>query len=372
MADRYWVSGSGNWNDTNHWASASGGTKGESVPSYDDDVYFDSASWTGNYTATLNVAANVKNFTFKKLNSGTATFSGTNTIYIRGNIFISGSSGINFSNSKTWVYDSTGSYTIERQPTNAFNSNLQILSGSTVTFLNAAQIRTLTLTTGSVVINNLTQSFAAITSTGNLTRSLDITNSQILVGGTVDSTTSTAPINIPGLNLSIAGSGSEIIVNTAGGNAGLTLNQYTEIPNLYLSASSGNRIYDFSPNNHNRINVLRMAPSISARFSEYTPGLAGYSTFVKSFQATGNATGYITIETRSSGTGYHNLRFLGTGYVSCDYLIIKHSIAEPGALTWFAGANSINSQSVSSPGRGWIFSAPYTSSATSGSFFNLF
>jgi hypothetical protein len=62
MAARYWILGAGNWNDTAHWSTTSGGVGGASVPTMDDDVYFDSNSGTG--TVTVNAIANMRNCTF--------------------------------------------------------------------------------------------------------------------------------------------------------------------------------------------------------------------------------------------------------------------------------------------------------------------
>ena len=43
----YWVGGSGNWSDLNHWASTSGGgVHYLQVPTPTDDVFFDSKSFT--------------------------------------------------------------------------------------------------------------------------------------------------------------------------------------------------------------------------------------------------------------------------------------------------------------------------------------
>ena len=42
MADRFWVTGGGNWTDTANWAATSGGTPGASVPTTSDNVFFDS------------------------------------------------------------------------------------------------------------------------------------------------------------------------------------------------------------------------------------------------------------------------------------------------------------------------------------------
>lgn len=39
---RYWIGGTGNWNDTANWSYSSGGGGGVAVPTSSDDVYFDS------------------------------------------------------------------------------------------------------------------------------------------------------------------------------------------------------------------------------------------------------------------------------------------------------------------------------------------
>ncbi|MBV8255945.1 MAG: Ig-like domain-containing protein, partial [Chitinophaga sp.] len=43
---RYWVGGSGEWNDPSHWSATSGGAGGACVPTIKDDVYFDANSFT--------------------------------------------------------------------------------------------------------------------------------------------------------------------------------------------------------------------------------------------------------------------------------------------------------------------------------------
>src|SRR5690606_13497212 len=43
---RYWVGGSGDWNDSNNWSMTSGGTGGACVPTVDNDVFFDAYSFT--------------------------------------------------------------------------------------------------------------------------------------------------------------------------------------------------------------------------------------------------------------------------------------------------------------------------------------
>jgi len=81
MADRYWVGGTGTWNNstTTNWAASSGGAGGETVPTSTDNVIFDSNSGSGTVTvaataASANCTINQPlTFTF----SGNPTFSGT-------------------------------------------------------------------------------------------------------------------------------------------------------------------------------------------------------------------------------------------------------------------------------------------------------
>mgnify|MGYP000712846857 CR=1 FL=1 len=49
--ERYWVNGSGSWNDTEHWAETSGGNGGAEIPTKNDDVIIDKNSFskTGQY-----------------------------------------------------------------------------------------------------------------------------------------------------------------------------------------------------------------------------------------------------------------------------------------------------------------------------------
>src|SRR5436190_6102708 len=56
-ANYYWIGGSGDWNDLNHWATTSGGSihHGQ-IPTALDDVFFDANSFTSpSPTVTLNV-----------------------------------------------------------------------------------------------------------------------------------------------------------------------------------------------------------------------------------------------------------------------------------------------------------------------------
>lgn len=58
VADRYWVGNAGNWDQTSHWSTSSGGAGGASVPNSGNDVHFDGASFTlANQSIILSTAS---------------------------------------------------------------------------------------------------------------------------------------------------------------------------------------------------------------------------------------------------------------------------------------------------------------------------
>ena len=70
----YWVGGTGDWNDPDHWANATGGTPGSAcVPTIYDDVVFDQNSGSGNWTVSLQSNSYCHNMTWTNI-VGTASF----------------------------------------------------------------------------------------------------------------------------------------------------------------------------------------------------------------------------------------------------------------------------------------------------------
>lgn len=62
---RYWVGGSGSWNDSRHWSQASGGAGGYSIPGPGDDVVFDGYSFSArSQTVEILSDAHCRNLVF--------------------------------------------------------------------------------------------------------------------------------------------------------------------------------------------------------------------------------------------------------------------------------------------------------------------
>jgi hypothetical protein len=90
MADRFWVGGTDSWNGTagSKWAATSGGAGGESVPTSNDDVYFDANS---SGTVTVSATANCKSL---DCTGFTGTIAGTSQISVfNGSVTLDASQG---------------------------------------------------------------------------------------------------------------------------------------------------------------------------------------------------------------------------------------------------------------------------------------
>jgi len=86
---RYWVGGTGNWNDTNKWSTSSGGAGGADLPRSHDDVVFDSNSNATAYTATVNAITGgnrCKALTIAGPASGNLTLAGSTALLIHDDI----------------------------------------------------------------------------------------------------------------------------------------------------------------------------------------------------------------------------------------------------------------------------------------------
>jgi hypothetical protein len=113
MADRYWVGGTGTWNNSNttNWSATSGGGGGASIPASGDNVFFNSASNATTYTVTVSGAIACLSFSLSGPASGTVTFGGSGGISINGGLTVA-ATGVVFSFGGTITFYSSGSNTI--------------------------------------------------------------------------------------------------------------------------------------------------------------------------------------------------------------------------------------------------------------------
>lgn len=110
MADRYWVGGTGNTNDTAHWSDVSGGAGGFSVPTSADNAIFDAASNATAYTVTVNAAFNCLDLSLAAApsGSGTITLSGSGAVSCYGSLLLLAGMTWSFTGLITFKATSTG------------------------------------------------------------------------------------------------------------------------------------------------------------------------------------------------------------------------------------------------------------------------
>ncbi len=105
----YWVGGSGNWNDPNHWSLTQGGAGGACVPTQVDDVFFTTGSFTaGSKIVTINVAAYCKNMNWTGAGF-TPVLTGTSSLNVYGSLtLISAMTSTGFSGTLNFNATTTG------------------------------------------------------------------------------------------------------------------------------------------------------------------------------------------------------------------------------------------------------------------------
>jgi hypothetical protein len=94
----YWVGGSGNWNDANHWALSSGGSGPQCPPTFQDDVFFDANSFSASgQSVNINILASCKNMTWTTLNNPVLSGAGPNTLSLFGSLSLCDSMQLTYS-----------------------------------------------------------------------------------------------------------------------------------------------------------------------------------------------------------------------------------------------------------------------------------
>lgn len=339
MANRFWVGGTGNWSDTTHWSTTTGGASGASVPTSADNVYFDALSFSATgQTASVNVTANCLDMDWTgATNNPTLAGSSGLTLNIYGSLeLITGMS---------WTY--SGTLTLRATSTGkTINTKAKTLT-TTVTFngvgggwtLNDDLIlltsRILTLTNGSLNTNDKNISCATFTSDNTNTRSLTLGSSIITcaVNWTFTSTT--------GLTFNRGTSTIKMTGNTQtfdGG--GLTYNN-VELQGTTTTVSGSNTF-----------NTLTLTAGKTVNIT------AGTTQTVTSLVANGASGNLITMQSVTAGSP---ATLSSVSNQTVDYCSIK-DIAATGAT--FTATHSVNASGNS----GWTFGeiAAVISTATIG------
>lgn len=203
MANRYWVGGSGDWNDTAFWAEETGGLGGFSVPTLDDDVFIDGNSDIGsNFTITFSSAIEVRDFIISGLDRTLILAISSNSLNVHGSLNIP-SSGVSITGANSIFFYGSGTHTVSNIL--SFGSYLFLGTGtytltSNVTLTGSLNVGAGTFNTNNFNINcdtfNMYASSAARTvnlgsSTITCSGSYPLSSSSTITGLTFNAGTST-------------------------------------------------------------------------------------------------------------------------------------------------------------------------------------
>jgi hypothetical protein len=186
---RYWVGGTGNWNDTARWSTSSGGVSGADLPRSHDDVVFDSLSNATAYTATVNAITGgnrCKALTVAGPLVGNVTLAGSTALFIHDDITLP-ATGL------TRTYTGTITLTGTGAGKTITTNGVALASDITVDGVGAEWAlgdafnmgsRVLTITRGSFACGAYNLTCGNIVSAGADTRTIDFGSSTITSSGT--------------------------------------------------------------------------------------------------------------------------------------------------------------------------------------------
>lgn len=331
MADRYWVGGSGNWNDTAHWSTSSGGAGGASVPNTSDNVYIDENSDSNGLNINLNVNLNCQSLIITPDIS--AQLVNVGNISLESNIYgdISINSNITF---LLGQYNDMFLYSPEILnigiDTSAFRVNcLRFMNSNTYRFVSDLS---------SNIIIHTQWSNANINFNDH-----DITCREIkLVGANnVNLGNSKIIINDPYFSLYLPNSVSEgnstIILNQGSGNNIAHIDK-AKINNLALN---GNLTCGFGTSYYDTwIKNLIITPGSEIRLTSKTSTEPGVQTFhIDNIIALGTSDSSITLRATTAGTPFHIIT-TEDSYARIRYCHITDASVSP--TTIWRAVNSVN------------------------------
>ena len=338
---RYWIGGTGSYEDTNHWSETSGGTGGASVPTIQDTAIFDQNSFS---------AAGQKVTMFSDRTGNTIWTNATHspTFYIQNNLYSYGSQIY----TDTMTLSPSGSILsfvnaspCEYRPANTNNCpNYTYFNRETVTLTAPYDVSGGSLgyiyVNGKADFNDQNVTYRNLFSVGN--------NATLWMGnGTITCT---------GVYI-----GATFYVNASATiyAEGSTI-KFTDSSNSNLTFSGGGKVYNniwFARGASTGSNIITGTNTFNefkdTGSAAHTITFPNATTTVNAFNVNGNPNNLITLS-RTGTSGKFTLS-KSSGIVSCDYLSISNSTVTGGA-TWYAGTHSINGGNNT----GWIFNSPPT------------
>jgi len=363
MANRYWVGGTGTWDQTStaNWSTTSGGSAGASAPTYTDLVFFDDNSGGGTVDVQDTGGATYPSCASLDFQGFTGSFdSSSGVLEVFGDITLSAEAGSDFTLFTPNIYGTTCTLNTQNKDILDFYAG-----GSSVT-TGLEYSPTVTLYNNYLTCNGIfVFSQGTFTSDG-----YNVTAQYFLWGtaGAVRSTTINMQDNYFAITNSVTpGQGWSIAYHTSPSEVTVNIDNYSYIDfvnlvasaiflyngatssisslgktyhNLYIDGTADVTIYG----DNTFYNISNGVQPVTVTFA------AGSTQTVTRFEVSGTSGNLVTLNSTSPGTQFTLYR--ATGLVSVDYVSLQDSAATGGAI-WYAGANSTNV----SNNTGWTFTA---------------
>lgn len=327
MANRFWILGTGNWSDTAHWSTSTGGTGGASVPTSADNTYFDANSFTAaGQTVTVNTAANCLDMDWTGA-TNSPTFSGTSSfgISIYGSFTLISSMNISVLGSKTFAATSAGkTITTAGKTLSTGAVSFDGVGGGWILQNDFVTTGIIVLNNGSLNTNGKLVSCTNFNSSTTATRSLSLTSSIITLSGSWNfGTTTGLTIYISNSTIKLTGDSKTF----AGG--GLTYNN-VELTGTPITISGSNTFNDLKFTAGKTVNIT-----------------AGTTQTITSISGVGAGGKLITLQSTVPGTRFTISK--PSGNVNVDYYSIK-DCATTGGASFYARHSVDNGNN-----QGWTF-----------------
>jgi len=183
-ADYYWVGGTGNWSDINHWVTVSGGGTNHSiVPSAGDNVIFDANSGftTASRTVTLDANGFCNNMTWGNVTNNpifTRTTSSSYTVQVWNNLALSPT--VNYTAQFVFRGSNTGTLTTNGRVLGTLGFEID-KAGASLQVVDSfiSTLGNITLTDGALDITGKKMNIRSFTSNNTNTRALQMNNADI-------------------------------------------------------------------------------------------------------------------------------------------------------------------------------------------------
>lgn len=330
----YWVNGTGNWSDPNHWSLTSGGAADACIPGPNDDVVFDNASGAG-FTTTVDQIAYCRNMTWTTL-SGNPDLAGTFNLVIRGSVVLDAPMTASFS--ANYVMQAPGVATITSNGV-TLNGDVYFTTAAGVYSLldNFQSNETIYIDSGQFSTGGFNVTAGSFDSYTSATRTIDISNSTVTLTGTGE----TWYMNPT--TLTFTSTGSDININHA--NTNLSIFQGGGLAYATL------RLYNLQTEirDDNTFEVLYLNPGITANFE------TGSEQTFDSLNANGTCASPITIQSTSNTSPPGNFVQTGTDTLYVNYCNIYNITID--ALP-ILRVNVANNSSLEYDVTGWTTGLP--------------